>query len=81
MTDHYFTDSPAATAAERRRVEVTLGGREVSVETAGGTFSPTGLDKATAIFLDEVPEPPSTCLLYTSPSPRDVEESRMPSSA
>ena len=26
-------------------------------------------------------EIPSTCLLYTSPSPRDVEESRMPSSA
>ena len=24
---------------------------------------------------------PSGCLLYTSPSPRDVEESRMPSSA
>ena len=24
---------------------------------------------------------PSSCLLYTSPSPRDVEESRMPSSA
>ena len=24
---------------------------------------------------------PHTCLLYTSPSPRDVEESRMPSSA
>ena len=23
----------------------------------------------------------SICLLYTSPSPRDVEESRMPSSA
>ena len=23
----------------------------------------------------------STCLLYTSPSPRDVEESRLPSSA
>ena len=26
-------------------------------------------------------EPSGTCLLYTSPSPRDVEESRMPSSA
>ena len=26
-------------------------------------------------------EPPEGCLLYTSPSPRDVEESRMPSSA
>ena len=25
--------------------------------------------------------PALTCLLYTSPSPRDVEESRMPSSA
>ena len=24
---------------------------------------------------------PSRCLLYTSPSPRDVEEARMPSSA
>ena len=24
---------------------------------------------------------PENCLLYTSPSPRDVEESRMPSSA
>ena len=29
---------------------------------------------------DQVPES-SACLLYTSPSPRDVEESRMPSSA
>ena len=26
-------------------------------------------------------DPDNTCLLYTSPSPRDVEESRMPSSA
>ena len=28
------------------------------------------------MFYEEI-----TCLLYTSPSPRDVEESRMPSSA
>ena len=28
-------------------------------------------------LLDDI----NTCLLYTSPSPRDVEESRMPSSA
>ena len=27
------------------------------------------------------PDDPQPCLLYTSPSPRDVEESRMPSSA
>ena len=29
----------------------------------------------------ERPRQPQICLLYTSPSPRDVEESRMPSSA
>lgn len=56
---HYFTDSPAATADERRPVQVEIAGREVTVETAGGIFSPGGLDRATAILLDEVPEPPS----------------------
>ena len=29
----------------------------------------------------EVQQPPRTCLLYTSPSPRDLSTSRMPSSA
>ena len=42
------------------------------------------LEDAEAIFI-AVGTPPnedgSACLLYTSPSPRDVEESRMPSSA
>ena len=33
-------------------------------------------DKAHVFF-----DPYTVCLLYTSPSPRDVEESRMPSSA
>ena len=33
------------------------------------------------LVFSEPPKPPSNCLLYTSPSPRDVEESRMPSSA
>jgi len=36
-------------------------------------------------YLNEIPKEEIThlinCLLYTSPSPRDVEESRMPSSA
>ena len=31
--------------------------------------------------IDEDIVEPNPCLLYTSPSPRDVEESRMPSSA
>ena len=38
------------------------------------------------VLIDDEGDTPSTpieetCLLYTSPSPRDVEESRMPSSA
>ena len=32
-------------------------------------------------FFEIFGEDAQTCLLYTSPSPRDVEESRMPSSA
>ena len=32
-------------------------------------------------FYQNVPDSPDTCLLYTSPSPRDRQKSRMPSSA
>ena len=38
-------------------------------------------DKEVFNFEKELGEYLSTCLLYTSPSPRAVEESRMPSSA
>ena len=31
--------------------------------------------------VEQVPQPPESCLLYTSPSPRDGLLSRMPSSA
>ena len=31
--------------------------------------------------ISDLDDPDKACLLYTSPSPRDVEESRMPSSA
>lgn len=58
-TDHYFTDAPPAAAEQRRQLQTRLAGRDVTVETAGGIFSPGGLDKATAILLDEVPQPPS----------------------
>ncbi|GAA3617603.1 methyltransferase [Marihabitans asiaticum] len=58
MTEHYFSEGVPATEAERRPQRVDLGGSTVTVETAGGVFSPGGLDKATAILLDEVPAPP-----------------------
>ena len=34
-----------------------------------------------SVVVCDVLDTESACLLYTSPSPRDVEESRMPSSA
>ena len=37
--------------------------------------------KGNVLFKDRVTSLNPPCLLYTSPSPRDVEESRMPSSA
>lgn len=55
--DHYFTARPAS-PAELRRVAVRLAGHDVEVETAGGIFSPDGIDKGTRILLEEVPEPP-----------------------
>jgi 16S rRNA (guanine1207-N2)-methyltransferase len=58
-TDHYFTAQPAS-PGEQRQLTVTLAGREVTVRTAGGVFSPDGLDKGTAVLLRQVPAPPPT---------------------
>lgn len=62
-TPHYFSSSPDG-PFERRPVDVVLEGREVTVSTAGGIFSPDGLDKGTAVLLKHVPDPaPSGDLL------------------
>ena len=54
------------------------------------TFGAAALDQPTAVLSSTLNHSVGTvltsaeisnCLLYTSPSPRDVEESRMPSSA
>ena len=49
---------------------------KAAVGHAGGGLVDWHLD-----HVDANPGQSTTCLLYTSPSPRDVEESRMPSSA
>ena len=51
---------------------------EVSVEEVGNSILPE-LNDVNTPWLKVVES--CDCLLYTSPSPRDVEESRMPSSA
>jgi len=57
--DHYFSAEPASPAELRER-EVVLAGRPVTVQTAGGIFSPDGIDKGTAVLLKHVPAPPET---------------------
>ena len=44
------------------------------------TLEPS-ITQVNLVDLQEVCTPPQTCLLYTSPSPRDRTRSRMPSSA
>ena len=53
-------------------------GRSTTPEQVGKMFKPYNLD---IIGFNEVPDGDWTCLLYTSPSPRDYAASRMPSSA
>lgn len=54
--DHYFTAQPAS-ADERREISVTLAGRELTLETAPGVFSPGHVDLGTTVLLRAVPEP------------------------
>ena len=58
--EQYFTDQPAASAGERTKIEVTLGGKKLRLEGAEGVFSARHLDKATAVLLAEAPTPPGT---------------------
>lgn len=58
MTEHYFTAEPVS-PDERRTRTVLLRGREVTVQTAGGVFSPDHLDAGTRVLLDEAPDPPA----------------------
>lgn len=56
--DHYFSAKPAS-ADERRQISVTLDGREFTLETAPGVFSPGRVDLGTAVLLDTVGAPPA----------------------
>ncbi|MDP5227861.1 MULTISPECIES: methyltransferase [Arthrobacter] len=55
---HYFSAEPAGEFV-RKPLRVTLDGRERQLHTSSGIFSPDGVDKGTAVFLADVPEPPA----------------------
>ncbi|WP_062137031.1 class I SAM-dependent methyltransferase [Demequina aestuarii] len=56
--DHYFTAEPAS-ADERRERTVHLAGRDVTVETASGIFSPGHVDAGTQVLLRHLPPAPA----------------------
>lgn len=58
-SDHYFSSRPGGEAT-LRTITATLAGRELSLFTAGGVFSPEHLDTGTRILLDRAPAPPVT---------------------
>ena len=55
--DHYFTARPSS-PDERRAITVRLADRDVTVETAGGVFSPGRIDQGTRVLLGSAPKPP-----------------------
>ena len=68
----YFTDG-AVTGASAERARQSLARRVVGL----GLVTDEQLSEAVAVAVANG----SACLLYTSPSPRDRQKSRMPSSA
>ena len=56
VPEHYFSADPQA-AEHRRKITLTLWGRQVELTTAAGVFSPDGLDRGTAVLLRESPIP------------------------
>ena len=55
---HYFSSEPAGEFI-RKPLTAVLDGRERSLHTSTGIFSPDAIDKGTTILLDEAPEPPA----------------------
>jgi len=56
--DHYFSANPSS-EERQRQVHVTLAGRDLTLSTAAGVFSPDGIDRGTRVLLGAVP-PPAT---------------------
>ena len=89
--DRYITDSTGLKLhhdARKRKRDLNREGMWMA-QKAMEDPNPLPLFLPTTAMLDKIPHwttdvsslPPYSCLLYTSPSPRDMRRSRMPSSA
>ncbi|MCW2757909.1 MAG: transporter [Nocardioidaceae bacterium] len=56
MSDHYFSADPSVPFA-RNRVEASVWGHELSLDTGSGVFANGRVDKATAVLLRETSVP------------------------
>ena len=74
-------DDPEVESAGEMIVFNPNGGAVGMLTTTRTVFSGGNQELNTAFFETVLDEDAGTCLLYTSPSPRDAHESRMPSSA
>ena len=63
------------------KLEPTLGKKGIITASAGNHAQGVALSAQKLAYPATIIMPITTCLLYTSPSPRDRQKSRMPSSA
>lgn len=56
-SEHYFSSSPSGDAV-LRSIQVRLAGRDMTVTTANGIFSPEHVDTGTQVLLGNTPAPP-----------------------
>jgi 16S rRNA (guanine1207-N2)-methyltransferase len=57
-SEHYFSSQPSS-ELRPREITVEIAGRELSLATAAGVFSPGRIDPGTQVLLAEMPTPPS----------------------
>ncbi|MEJ3404930.1 methyltransferase [Rathayibacter sp. YIM 133350] len=58
-SEHYFTNTPGS-EMKPRRIDVRLSGRDYTLTTANGVFSPEHVDDGTEVLLEKVPAPPAS---------------------
>jgi 16S rRNA (guanine1207-N2)-methyltransferase len=56
-SEHYFSETPGSDF-NSKEIKVEINGIAVSVETAGGIFSPDHIDQGTAVLLDHLDKVP-----------------------